>query len=159
MNHRKAHELHREAHRTRIYKIWCGMRERCNRVNHPGYKNYGGRGIRVCPEWDDYVAFRDWAISNGYSDNLTIDRIDVDGNYCPENCRWITQQEQQRNRRNNHYVDYKGQRYILKDLARLKGMGWTTLKYRLEKGWSVEDAVDKPIRLRTKGYRPSRGVK
>ena len=156
MNHRKVNEQHREAHKTRLYKIWCGMRERCNRVNHSAYKNYGGRGIKVCLEWDDYVAFREWATNNGYSNELTLDRIDVDGNYCPENCRWVTMDEQHKNRRDNNIVDYKGQRYILADLARLKGIGWTTLKYRLQKGWSVEDAVEKPIRLRTKGYRMSR---
>lgn len=92
---------------TRLYEVWKSMRKRCFNPNSPNYKNYGGRGITICDEWkDSFKAFYDWAISSGYDSNAkrgeyTIDRIDVNGNYEPSNCRWLTIQEQQRNKRNN----------------------------------------------------------
>lgn len=91
---------HGDVH-TRIYHIWQGMKDRCYRVKNKGYKYYGDRGIKVCDEWFDYATFKLWALNNGYKDNLTIDRIDVNGDYESNNCRWVTIQEQQRNKRNS----------------------------------------------------------
>lgn len=96
---RKNRIKHGESHKSRIYGIWSGMRNRCNCKNRVTYKYYGGRGISVCKEWNDFPAFKNWALSNGYLDNLTLDRIDSNGNYEPDNCRWITIQDQQLNRR------------------------------------------------------------
>lgn len=84
---------------TRLYRIWSAMRSRCANSNHRFYYLYGARGIKVCDEWQRFEPFRDWALSNGYADNLSIDRIDVNGNYEPSNCRWASNIEQQRNKR------------------------------------------------------------
>ena len=84
---------------TRLYGVWCYMRERCGNPNTKRYKDYGGRGISVCSEWDDYAVFRAWALANGYKKGLTLDRENNDSNYEPDNCQWITNAEQAKNRR------------------------------------------------------------
>ena len=141
--------------KTRLFKIWCSMHERCERKKHTHYKSYGGRGICVCDEWSEYIPFATWARANGYSDQLTIDRINNDGNYEPSNCRWVTMKEQQRNKRTNRAITYKGEKYTLIELAEYAGLKKTTLRERLNNGWSVDDAVEKPVRKRTKGWRQS----
>lgn len=93
---------------TRLYKIWIGMRKRCLNPKSYNYSNYGGRGIAVCDDWMSYENFRDWAVSNGYSDSLSLDRKNFDGDYSPDNCRWITTKEQNNNRRSNKYIEIDG---------------------------------------------------
>lgn len=139
----------------RLYKIWGSMHERCERIKHPHYDDYGGRGIKVCEEWREYLPFAKWAKNNGYADNLTIDRINVNRDYKPSNCRRTTMKEQQNNKRNNRVITYHGENYTLTQLAEKVGINKTTLKERLNCGWSIEDAVNRPIRQRTRGYRPS----
>jgi hypothetical protein len=92
-------EIHGQA-KTRLYTIWEGIKTRCLKEAHHTYKDYGGRGIKVCPEWEtSYIAFQEWALANGYADNLSIDRIDVNGDYCPDNCRWADPSTQAYNKR------------------------------------------------------------
>lgn len=94
---------------TRLYNIWCDIKKRCNNSRSRYYKHYGGRGIKVCEEWKhDFQTFYDWAMTNGYKDDLTIDRQNVDGDYEPSNCRWVNREEQQNNKRNNHVIAIDG---------------------------------------------------
>lgn len=145
-NTSKIHKKHGETG-NRLYVCWQHMKNRCNNPSKKYYCNYGGRGISVCPEWEDYQTFRNWALSNGYNDDLTIDRIDVDGNYCPENCRWTTMVEQQNNRRNNHFVDYNGETRTLAEWSRIIGINYDVLQMRINKlNWPIEKAFNTPVR-------------
>lgn len=137
---------------TRIYKIWHCMRQRCNNPNYYEAHLYYERGIKICPEWDNFENFYKWAMENGYKENLSIDRIDVNGNYEPSNCRWATDIEQANNRRNNHYLVYNGEKHTLSEWARIINMNLGTLKSRLKLGWSVEEAFTKPIRVNKRWY-------
>ena len=137
----QANGRHRMRH-TRIYGIWLGIRRRCYDKENVGYELYGGRGITVCDEWrDSFEAFRDWAMANGYRDDLTIDRINSDGPYSPENCRWATQKEQQNNRRNNRLIEFNGEVHTESEWAEITGIKVATIYARLRYGWSVERAL------------------
>lgn len=115
--------------KTRLYKIWTGMIFRCSSLKD---KDYGKRGIIVCPEWvKSYVSFKEWSCHNGYKNNLTIDRINVNGNYEPTNCRWITQREQQDNRRNTLWITFSGKTKTLSGWASELGIKYHTLYQRL----------------------------
>lgn len=132
--------------RSRLYKIWKGMRNRCYNPNAKAYKNYGGRGIRVCEAWQQYEAFRDWALSSGYEDHLTIERKDCDGMYDPENCKWVTLPDQGKNTRKNRYIEYDGKVMTLAEWSRALGGGPNLVTTRLQRGWSEEDAVSTPLK-------------
>jgi hypothetical protein len=122
--------------KTRIARIYGAMMERCYRKKNDNFQYYGGRGIKVCKEWrDDNKSFFNWADSSGYADNLTIDRKDTNGNYEPENCRWITQAEQSRNTRNVIFLTHEGRTLCLSEWAREFGIDPTTMAHRFRSGW------------------------
>lgn len=136
---------------TRLYKIWCGMKYRCYNSNSDEYETYGGRGIRICKEWNlNFRKFYDWAMNNGYEDNLTIDRINVNGNYTPENCRWTTMKVQENNKRNNRIIEYKNKMQTISQWADDIGTRKEVIYYRLNHGWSVERALTQPVKKRKK---------
>ena len=140
---------------SRLHKIWKGMRKRCYNENSYAYDYYGGRGIRVCDEWlNDYSAFKNWALVNGYSDGLSIDRIDVNGDYCPQNCRWATALIQANNSRHCNYITYNNETHSLSEWARLLGINRLTLSNRIVSyGWTIEEAFNTPVGQYTAGQR------
>ena len=122
---------------TRLYSVWHGMKCRCNNKSHVAYWRYGGRGVQVCQQWQRFEAFAEWALENGYSDDLTIDRIDVNGNYCPENCRWATYEEQENNRRDTIKYDVCGERLTIAQISRKYNIPPSTISYRQKKGMDL----------------------
>lgn len=132
--------------RTRLYRIWNNMRSRCENNKCPAYKNYGDRGIVVCEEWKTYKNFESWALHNGYSDDLTLDRIDINGNYCKNNCRWVTMKSQCRNRRTNRYLTYNGETHLEVEWAEILGIDKDRISDRLYRGWSVDKALSTPVK-------------
>lgn len=128
---------------SRLYDIWRGVKKRCRHKNDKGYKHYGGRGINVCDDWyENYESFEKWARNNGYQENLTIDRIDVNGDYTPNNCRWVDMKTQQRNRRNNVRVNFEGQLITLSEVSERTGLSRGLITYRNKNGIKL----DKPIK-------------
>ena len=124
-------KVHGDSH-TRLYYIWNGMIQRCEKQYSPSYNNYGARGITVCKEWHDYIAFRDWSINHGYANNLSIDRIDYNGNYCPENCRWADDETQSNNRRTNIYLTAFGKTMTIAQWSRYTGINKASIEYRYQ---------------------------
>jgi hypothetical protein len=117
------------------------MQWRCSNPNSPDYKNYGGRGIKVSREWDTYEKFKAWALSNGYRDDLTIDRIDVNGDYEPSNCRWITLEQQQSNRRDSVFIMFNGEQKTVSQWARIIGVNPNKIYYLKRKGISDDEIM------------------
>lgn len=133
--------------RTRIHNIWKGMRQRCYCGTNDAYANYGGRGIKVCDEWSVFENFYNWALANGWKEDSTgisIDRIDVNGDYCPENCRWASAVEQANNKRNTLMLTARGETKAINDWARDVGINCKTIRGRLDNGWSADDAIFTP---------------
>lgn len=132
------------AKNTKIYRVWCGMKERCNNPHNKSFARYGGRGIKVCEEWDaSFEIFYKWAIKNGYKEGLTIDRENNDGNYEPDNCRWITTAEQNRNYSKNHLITYEGKTKCLSDWANYFGINRGTILFRLNQGKPLDEVFSK----------------
>jgi hypothetical protein len=133
---------------TRLFNIFHGIKERCLNNSDRNYKLYGKKGIKICNEWLDkengFINFYNWAINNGYSDNLTIDRIDVNGDYCPENCRWVDMKVQANNRTNNHLVTYNGKTHTISEWSKITTIKSDTLVKRLNiYKWSIEKTLTK----------------
>lgn len=135
---------HNKSH-TRLHNIWCGMNNRCRH-----HRLYAGRGIQVCDEWKAYEVFEEWAYANGYDDKKTIERIDVNGNYCPSNCKWIPLEEQARNRTKTKIVEYNGEKMSLAEACEKAGLPYKQVFERIQKhGWSAEKALSTPIRVKS----------
>lgn len=136
-----------KAQEAKLHSVWRGMKDRCYREKCASFKDYGGRGIAVCDAWrDDFLAFKTWAVTAGYGPGLTIERVNNDGHYQPDNCRWASQKEQNRNQRQSIYVEHNGARLLLVDLSEQSGVSYHVLRYRiLSLRWSVEKAVKTPI--------------
>lgn len=145
----KANTKHGKKH-TNLYAIWVGIRSRCYNKNSCNFELYGARGIKMCDEWkNDFMSFYDWAMKNGYTDEkmpsgkqrLSIDRIDNNGNYEPNNCRWATYKEQANNRRTNSLIEHNGETHTLAEWAEIKNLKYSTILYRIKHNISI----DKPI--------------
>lgn len=143
----KEKERKRSEKYKKIENRYYGIKRRCYSEKDKWYHNYGGRGIRMCDEWigeDGFMNFYNWAINNGYNDFLTIDRIDNNGNYSPENCRWVTVKQQSNNRRTNRIVEYKGESHTVSEWSEITGIKERTLLNRLDR-WSVQEALEKEV--------------
>lgn len=143
-NRKLMHIKHGGTH-TRLYRIWKGLFQRCFNTNCREYKWYGAKGIKICDEWkNDFSIFREWALANGYSDELTIDRIDTNGDYEPNNCRWTDWLTQQNNRSSNRFYTHNGMTKTIAEWAREYGIPECNLITRMKKGWDFEDALTRP---------------
>lgn len=139
------HKIKHRLSKSRLHNIWCNMKARCYNSNHPHYSDYGGRGITVCQEWlDDFMNFYNWSMENGYSDDLSIDRINNDKGYSPDNCRWVKNVIQANNKRNNKFIKYKGETKTIHEFSREYNIDYSCLRWRIENGWDVEKALTTP---------------
>ena len=132
--------------KDRLYATWANMKTRCNNPHSKDFSNYGGRGIKICNEWDnDFITFRNWALANGYSDKLTIDRVDNNKGYNPDNCRWVGKDVQGINKRNCINITYKGKTQTISQWSRKTGINRSTIKYRYSHGYSVTEIFKEAI--------------
>lgn len=139
--------MRRVAGKSFYKEPWFGsyrsMFGRCYREKNCSYKHYGGRGIKVCKEWHDIEKFEEWVLSSGYVNGMSLDRIDLNKDYSPENCRWATPKQQANNRRNTVFLEYKGEKHIITEWAEIIGINRSTLNNRIYRGWTVEKALEK----------------
>ena len=132
--------------KNKLHGLWRNIKDRCNNPNNKAYKYYGERGIKVCDEWsNNFVAFYDWAHANGYQEGLQIDRIDVNGNYSPENCRWVNKTIQANNTRKNLYITINGKTQSLADWCRELGVSYCSVQTRRNRGWDTLSALTTPF--------------
>lgn len=140
--------------KTRLYRIWSGMKTRCYNKNSDRYTDYGGRGITICPEWlgeHGFENFYDWSLLNGYKNGLSIDRIDNDKGYSPDNCRWATDKMQANNRRSSRIIDFRGESHTSMEWSEITGIDRSVIENRIDVlGWSVEKALTKKVKNRRK---------
>lgn len=130
-----------------LYSTWCNIKCRCTNPNTDSYKDYGGRGITICEEWkNDFKKFYDWCIESGWQRHLSVDRIDNDGHYEPSNCRITTLEVQSRNKRNNIWIEYQGERLVVTDWCKRLGINETTVYNRIINGMNPVDALTKEVR-------------
>lgn len=129
-----------------LYHVLDAMKQRCYNQNCKAYKNYGGRGIEICKEWlNSYQKFIDWGLKSGWKEKLMIERIDVNGNYEPQNCCFISHKNQQRNRRDTNFLTYNGQTKSIPEWAEIYNLKYSTLVARLNYGWGIDEALTKPV--------------
>lgn len=128
---------------TELYKRWAAIKQRCLDSEKPDYGRYGGAGVTICDEWkDSFVSFMNWALANGYEEELSIDRIDNEKGYCPENCRWIRLEKQSANRKSNIYITYNGETKTLTDWCKYFNVNYDRTKARIQKyGFSFEESI------------------
>ena len=144
----KNHYVKHNLSKTRLYNIWKLMKQRCYNCKYTQFKDYGGRGIIVCEEWNEsFLSFYSWAMENGYEDNLSIDRIDGNKNYEPNNCRWTTKTMQQNNTRRNKYIEYNGEKHSVSQWAKILGVSRGCLQKRINKGWSFKKITSIPLNI------------
>lgn len=134
--------------KTKLYRVWFDIKRRCYNTKRENYKNYGGRGIKMCEEWnEDFMNFYNWSLKNGYREGLTIDRIDVNGNYEPSNCRWVENKVQANNKTNNRLITYNGETHTAAEWSKIVGIRPDTILHRIKKyGWSIEKALNTKVK-------------
>ena len=158
MNGNDRQKIHGDTY-TRLYRIWGGLKRRCYEPQNHNYPRYGGRGIQVCEEWlakrTGYPAFKAWALSNGYESHLTIERLDVNGNYEPDNCTWATAKEQSLNKTTTVWVECNEQRMTIMAALKLFNRHHGTYTSRIKAGWTPQEALETPPFKRPKRFGPS----
>lgn len=155
---KKYNTTHGES-RTSLYSRWNSMISRTKNQNDPSYKQYGARGIKVCEEWEIYENFKEWALKNGYSQELTLERKDNNAGYNPDNCIWADWDTQNNNKQQSRKEEYKGQIKTVRQWAEIYNICYSTLLGRLNRGMTIKEAIETPILRKRAGFKPHNGKK